>query len=261
LSSGDRQRRRGSMTANQHSRIDHQVKPEPKSNSTLRGPVEREIEARPYERDGLHWAARPQASWAEELGVSTRTIQRRAKAEGLIYLSIRGDEGKKLFLLRPDDGSPVPTLQAKQMRDILKKTGRDFEKCSIADKKDFGCCHQLARDWGHDAVPRFRIIVENWSTFMVGVGLQTHQEIAEKLEANAQEAGEDTDQEIEKRYKREKMFYRYPFPALMRKYPEVAEETVWMVKQEEKSKQLLNPAKGQAAQGRCGVTRGASAAP
>lgn len=156
------------------------------------------VETSPTEAEGALWAVRPLCWWGEQLGCSTRQVQREIKTlldEGRVKTVQKRVAATPLLFIRegsPDEKSPED--YARMMRAYLDKKFKpkagELNKEQVDElikrsKRNYGCLVQLGKWWGDDALPILKSICENWTDFQSVV----HSEIDLAI-ADAKEKGE-----------------------------------------------------------------------
>jgi hypothetical protein len=183
--------------------------------------IEKTIEHDPHERGGLKWCACPQPEIAEAIGVSVRTLQTLIKSPPFYSenaLIGEGNSRKKLALLRVlvagEKPRPTPETIACGMRKVfLERYGQGLEASgNIFTPTMHGCLVALAGLWPEGKqMDVFKVVLNNWSDFMSGVGMIIDAKKAAGLDLKA-----------------EKKFYRYPSISVIRRFYGVGTELYGM---------------------------------
>jgi hypothetical protein len=124
----------------------------------------------PFMREEHPWAARPQAWWAERLGVSTKQVQRISRAAPVRFLTaMNGDI--KMAVYRPGSmADKTPEDYARIMSKMwFKASGRR------STGKEFGLLVGLAKDWPPGKAPYlFDLVLSNWGAFCAGTDKEVY---------------------------------------------------------------------------------------
>lgn len=118
----------------------------------------------PFMREGHPWAARPQAWWAERIGVSTKQVQRISLAAP-VRINLPLVDGTKMAVYRP--GSMADKTPEDYGRIMSKMWLKGSERQTT--KKEFGLLVGLAKDWPQGKAPYlFDLVLSNWGAFCAG---------------------------------------------------------------------------------------------
>ncbi|MGE5548238.1 MAG: hypothetical protein ACM33T_15135 [Solirubrobacterales bacterium] len=154
-----------------------------------------------YQFDGLTWAVNPQEWWCARLDISPATL-RRVIARPPFVRDCAMVGGRKMMLLRVGEKGSARDI-ARHLRNIWRKRTGKRET-----PKEFGCLVGLSTRWGEDAPRLFSTTLKDWNFFMTGVKLQE-------------------DWTVNRHYK-------HPSIALIRRFPNVAEE-IYLTRLQEES--------------------------
>ena len=129
-----------------------------------------QIATAPFMREGHPWAARPQAWWADRLGVTTRQVQRISRAAPVRFLTVLNDD-IKMTVYRPGSmADKTPEDYARIMSAMwFKASGRR------ATGKEFGLLVGLAKCWPEGKAPYlFDLVLSNWGAFCAGADTEIY---------------------------------------------------------------------------------------
>jgi len=132
--------------------------------------VASQIATAPLMREGHPWAARPQAWWAEGLGVTTRQVQRISRAAPVRFLTVLVDD-IKMTVYRPGSmADKTPEDYARIMSAIWFKASGRRATC-----KEFGLLVGLAKCWPEGKAPYlFDLVLSNWGAFCAGADTEIY---------------------------------------------------------------------------------------
>lgn len=118
--------------------------------------------------EGATWAALPQPSWCEKLGVSDRTLRDLAKCPPVVATKTVNDAGKPIVLYRLGSTHHQSARHvANIMTSLFRKKYGLEERIS---RRDWGCLVNLARIWPEGAqVEIFRTLLADLGAFMAAV--------------------------------------------------------------------------------------------
>ncbi|WP_197917984.1 hypothetical protein [Thiosulfatihalobacter marinus] len=133
------------------------------------------------EFEGNKWAILPLSDWAEQLGVTTKTVSRLIRHEPIQFTKTMV-EGVPATLLRVGKkGKQSPRELANIMATLFKKhTGADK-----VSRVQWGMLHGLAEEWpeGYQiAIFKHMITPQGWRSFMAALSLYVH--VQQEAEGN-----------------------------------------------------------------------------
>ncbi|MGO8094441.1 hypothetical protein [Rhizobium leguminosarum] len=130
------------------------------------------LEVESYVHGGFQWANRSQEWWVEKLGFSLSTFRRETSKPPFVRECIVDKlTGKKVALLRI--GVPAPKTK-RHVQNIMSSFWRNKTGRRLASVQ-YGHLAGMVDHWGLEkAVAIFKLVINEWSRFMVGV----HMEIA-----------------------------------------------------------------------------------
>lgn len=129
----------------------------------LRGEMTHE----PHVLDGTIWAARPQAWWCAQLGISDRTLRRYLKKPPFQSTAAHV-YGSKMTLIRA--GVPIPASKRQVQRHLMNIWRKRVKEPS---RRDYGLMGGLVDDWGIECAPSIlNLVIDKWPAFMAGAKIE-----------------------------------------------------------------------------------------